>query len=236
MPDTRGRSKKKRDRKVVMQQCYETLGNQLDMDEDENGPEDNRVKGVEVGRAHYDIGFSLADKKCWEAAIAHWEKSQELLVSSIGMVEIVAAILFNVGVVYAEMTDYERSLGSLKQCLRIRGALHGEDHLLYAQTIQKIGDVFLMMSDYHEAMESYNWALDVMNLEPDLHLVDIGDIQENLGNIHYSKGEIDDALQCFQEALKSKQADLGDEHPELATIYHHIGNCLADQDNRFEGE
>jgi tetratricopeptide (TPR) repeat protein len=234
IPETRGRSKKKRDRKTIMKECYETLGKQLDMDEDENGPEDNRVKGVEVGRAHYDIGFSLADKKCWEAAIAHWEKSQELLVSSIGMVEIVAAILFNVGVVYAEMSDYERSLGSLKQCLRIRGALHGEDHLLYAQTIQKIGDVFLMMSDYHEAMESYNWALDVMHIEPSLHRVDIGDIQENLGNIHYSKGEINEALLCFQEALKSKQADLGEEHPELATIYHHIGNCLADQDNRFE--
>ena len=230
----RGSSKKKPNRKITIKDCYETLGKQLDMEEDESGPEDNRVKGVEVGRAHYDIGFSLADKECWEAAIAHWEKSQELLVSSIGMVEIVAAILFNVGVVYAEMKDYERSLGSLKQCLRIRGALHGEDHLLYAQTIQKIGDVFLAMNDYHEAMESYNWALDVMDIEPSLHRVDIGDIQENLGTIHYSKGEIDEALNCFQEGLESKKIDLGDEHPELASIYHHIGNCLADQDNRFE--
>ena len=58
-----------------MNKCYFTLGKQLDMDEDENGPEDNRVKGVEVGRAHYDIGFSLADKECWEAAIEHWEKA-----------------------------------------------------------------------------------------------------------------------------------------------------------------
>lgn len=139
MPDVRGKGKKRRDKKLMMKQAYETLGNQLDMDEDENGPEDNRVKGVEVGRAHYDIGFSLAEKQCWPAAIAHWESSQQLLVSSIGMVEIVAAILFNVGVVYSEMNDFERSLGSLKQCLRIRGALHGEDHLLYAQTIQKIG-------------------------------------------------------------------------------------------------
>ena len=89
------------------------------------------------------------------------------------MVEIVAAILFNVGVVYSEMNDYERALGSSKQCLRIRGALHGEEHLLYAQTIQKIGDVFLMMCDYHEAMNSYNWALDVMHIEPSLHRVEM---------------------------------------------------------------
>lgn len=34
--------------------------------------------------------------------------------------------------------------------------------------------------------------------------------------------------------MHSKEADLGEDHPELATLYHHIGNCLADQDNRFE--
>lgn len=45
MPETKSRGKKKRDRKVVMNKCYFTLGKQLDMDEDENGPEDNRVKG-----------------------------------------------------------------------------------------------------------------------------------------------------------------------------------------------
>jgi tetratricopeptide (TPR) repeat protein len=152
------------------------------------------------------------------------------------MVEVVAGIQFNVGVVYAEMNKYEEALGSLKQCLRIRGVIHGESHILYAQTIEKIGDVFLAMSDYDEAMESYDWALDVMHsdqpsgsIEPTQHRVDMGCILENVGFIQYSKGQIDQALQSYQEALRSKQADLGKNHPDLATIFHHIGNCLSDQ-------
>ena len=44
------------------------------------------------------------------------------------------------------------------------------------------------MSDYHEAMESYNWALDVMYKEPDHHHIEIGEILDNKGMIHYSKG------------------------------------------------
>ena len=80
------------------------------------------------------------------------------------------------------------------------------------------------MCDYNEAMESYNWALDVMYKEPDHHYIEIGEILDNKGTIHYSKGEIDEALQCHQEALRSKQEDLGEDHPELAETYHRIGN------------
>ncbi len=106
-----------------------------------------------------------------------------------------------------------------------------EEHVLYAQTIQKIGDVLLNMSDYKEAMESYNWALDVMYREPDHHFIEIGEILDNKGKIHYSKGQVDEALQCHQEALRSKQQDLGEDHPELAETFHHIGNCLSDEGN-----
>ncbi len=215
----------------VMKQSYQTLGSQLALEDEEQTTEDSRIKDVEVARAHYEIGFSLAEKRCWDAAIAHWETSQEILVSALGTVEVVAGILFNIGVVYSEMNEYEQALDSLKQCLRIRGTIHGEEHILYAQTIQKIGDIFLGMSDYHEATESYNWALDVMYIEPNIHRVEIGEILDNKGTIHYSKGEIDEALQCHQEALRSKQVELGEDHPELAATYHHIGNCLSDQGN-----
>ncbi|KAL3918413.1 MAG: hypothetical protein SGILL_004247 [Bacillariaceae sp.] len=215
----------------VMKQSYQALGSQLAIDDDEQSMEDSRIKDVEIARAHYEIGFSLAEKRCWDATIAHWETSQELLQSALGTVEVVAGILYNIGVVYSEINEYEQALDSLKQCLRIRGSIHGESHILYAQTIQKIGDIFLNMSDYHEAMESFNWALDVMYTEPTHHRVEIGEILDNKGTIHYSKGEIDEALQCHQEALRSRQVDLGEDHPELAATYHHIGNCLSDQGN-----
>jgi tetratricopeptide (TPR) repeat protein len=221
--------RKKLDPKNTIRKAFDTLGSLLKMGDDEYIEEEGSPEAVEVGRCHFELGFALAEKRCWEGAISHWESSQEFLVSSLGMVELVAGILFNVGHVHAEMNEYDLALGALKQCLRIRGAIHGEEHILYAQTIQKIGDVFLKMSDYHEAMESYNWALDVMHIEPNHHRIDIGNILEQMGNIHYCKGEIDEALQSFQDALRSKQVDLGEDHPELASIYHNIGNCLSNQ-------
>jgi tetratricopeptide (TPR) repeat protein len=226
-------ARKKYEPKAMMREAYDTLGAHLNMGEDDYIKEEGSPEAVEVGRCQFEIGFSLAEKRCWDAAIEHWESSQELLVAALGMVEVVAGILYNIGVIYTEMSEYEQALGSLKQCLKVRGTIHGEDHILYAQTIQRIGDVFFAMSDYHEAMESYNWALDVMHIEPSHHRIDIGDILENMGKIHYFKGEIDEALQCFQDALQSKQVDLGEDHTELASIYQRIGNCLSDQ-NKVE--
>ena len=229
LKEKRSKGRRKVDVKGIMRTAYDTLGILLPMDEEEFIDEEGSPEAVEVGRCHFELGYSLAQKRIWDGAISHWEDSQEFLVSSLGMVEFVAGILYNIGVVFSEMNEYEQALGSLRQCLRIRGAIHGEEHILYAQTIQKIGDIFLSMSDYYEAMESYNWALDVMHIEPSHHRIDIGDILEQMGNIHYSKGEIGEALQSFQDALRSKQVDLGEDHPELSTLFHHIGNCLSNQ-------
>eukprot|EP00980_Cylindrotheca_fusiformis_P027908 scaffold22568_cov125-Cylindrotheca_fusiformis.AAC.5 len=227
-----GRSKiSKLEPRIVMKHAYQALGSQLSMDYDDEIIEDPRIKDIEIARAHHEIGFSLAENRCWDAAIAHWETSQELLEKALGTVEVVAGIMHNIGVVYAEMNEYEQALDSIKQCLRIRGTIHGEQHILYAQTIQRIGDIFLAMSDYNEAVESYNWALDVMYKEPALHRVEIGEILDNKGTIHYSKGETDEALKCHKEALQSKQVDLGEDHPELVVTYRHIGNCLSDQED-----
>ena len=247
----------------VMKRIYQALGRELTINV-EKIAQDERVKNVEVARSHYEIGFSLAENRCWDAAVSHWESSQELLTLALGTVEVVAGILYNIGVVYSKLHEYDQALNSLKECLKIRIMTHGgrlqdtylfdenidlinythfshnvysshqnypEDHVLYAQTIQKIGDVLLDMCDYHEAMESYNWALDVMYRAPDHHYIEIGEILDKKGMIHYSKGEVDEALQCHQESLRSKQQDLGEDHPELSETYQHIGNCLSDQGN-----
>lgn len=111
----------------VMKNAYRALGRELTINANKI-VQDERVKNVEVARAHYEIGFSLAENRCWDAAIAHWETSQELLMSALGSVEVVAGILYNIGVVYAEMNEYEQSLNGLKQCLKIRATIHGGRH------------------------------------------------------------------------------------------------------------
>jgi tetratricopeptide (TPR) repeat protein len=115
----------KLDPRLVMKHAYQALGRQLAINDQERSTEDVRIKNVEVARARYEIGFSLAENRCWDAAIFHWEKSRELLASALGTVEVVAGILYNIGVVYSEMNEYDQALDALKNCLKIRGPIHG---------------------------------------------------------------------------------------------------------------
>ena len=108
----------------VMKHVFQALGRELTINT-EKYTEDAKVKNVEVARAHSEIGFSLSENRCWDAAIAHWEISQELLMLSLGSVEVVAGILYNIGVVYSELNEYEQALNNLKQCLKIRLVIHG---------------------------------------------------------------------------------------------------------------
>ena len=115
----------KLDPRLIMKHAYQALGRQLAFDDQGRITEDIRIKNVEVARARYEIGFSLAENRCWDAAIFHWEKSHELLASALGTVEVVAGILYNIGVVYSEMNEYDQALDALKKCLKIRGPIHG---------------------------------------------------------------------------------------------------------------
>lgn len=214
---------------AVMTRAYQRVGSLLSNEHD--GSSDlgaRKAHVIEIGRAHYAIGLSLAERRLWSQSIAHWETAQEILVSTLGMVEFIAAILFNVGVVFYEKNEYNKALTSLRHCLQIRETIHGTDHVLYAQTIQKIGDIYLGMSDYAEALDSYRTALDVMNLDPDKHRADIGNNLHNIGCIHYSRGELDDAMSRFEAALQSKKMELGENHQELAETYQRMGSCRSD--------
>ena len=108
----------------VMKHAYHVLGSQLAMNPGQSS-EDSRMKNLEVARGLYEIGFSLAKNRCWDSAIFHWEKSHKLLLVALETVEIVAGILYNIGVAYSEMNEYEQALNSLKECMRIRQIIHG---------------------------------------------------------------------------------------------------------------
>lgn len=189
----------------------------------------HHATAIRAGRALYELGFSLAEKKLWEGAISHWESSRDIFSGTLGDAELVAAIVCNVGTVYQETNEFVRALEAFKECRRIRSVAHGEKHILYARATQKVGDTHLAMSNFMEALGCYDTALDIMTADPNNRAADIGKILHNIGSVHYSREEMGDALRCYEDALRSMQSELGEAHPDLADTYQKIGNCHSDR-------
>eukprot|EP00978_Attheya_sp_CCMP212_P029631 scaffold105937_cov54-Attheya_sp.AAC.2 len=212
---------------AVMELAYQTIGSLLVPSED-GIDEENKEVALEAGLAQHQIAFSLAEKQCWLPAIVHWQSAQELLVSAQDITELVAAVLYNIGTAFREVNEFGKALGTLKQALQIRESIHGAEHILCAETKQKLAEVYLSMSHYGEALECYSSALYIMNLDPGRYMLEIGIILNNVGLIHYSRGEIDEAQKCYKNAIRSLEMEGEASYPELAVTYQRMGNCSSD--------
>jgi hypothetical protein len=71
--------RRKLDQKGIMKQAYDILGSFLIMDDDDLVKDEGSVQAIDIGRSYFWIGFSLAEKRCWEAATGHWENAQVIL-------------------------------------------------------------------------------------------------------------------------------------------------------------
>ena len=68
MVEQRVKGSKRSDVRGTIRSAYETIGDLLKMDEEEYIEEEGSPEAVEVGRCHFELGFSLAENRCWDGA------------------------------------------------------------------------------------------------------------------------------------------------------------------------
>jgi tetratricopeptide (TPR) repeat protein len=185
--------------------------------------------GQEIAEALVVMGTSFSEWLCWNDAISVWMSC--LSVSSLALAK-KAALLYTIGIAFLELSDYGQAVASLNECLELRRKLYGSFHILCAQTMKSLGDIFFTTGEFSNAVESYKRALQILqqNIQSDSCVfVDIGDIQEKLGVIHHKRWELDESVQAFKDALCSKKKYYGTSHLQLASVYQLLGVCLVDK-------
>ncbi|MEM7495687.1 MAG: tetratricopeptide repeat protein, partial [Myxococcota bacterium] len=60
---------------------------------------------------------------------------------------------------------------------------------------------------------------------------DTADSYNNLGNAYYKKGDYDQAITNFKEALVIRRQVLGDQHEKTADSYHNLGFAYGSKDS-----
>ena len=181
----------------------------------------------EIGRALVQLAISLGDRHFWDSAIQFWELALDSFhVPCDKKTESSAAIAYNIGIIFGEkLNEYDEGIHWVTESLNIRRAVHGENHFLCAQTLARLGGFIFMIGEYDDAKTSYRLALDLIRHKPRLHRDLIGDIQERMGDILLKMSEYNEALQSYTSALLYKQAEFGEEGPELSHLYLKVGEC-----------
>ena len=101
--------------------------------------------------------------------------------------------------------------------------------------VDSLEDYLRLSAGWHTKERLYNFALELRRqlakANPGEYLSDVAMTLNNMGNLHWNMGRLDEALKEYEEALEI-YLKLSQTHPEayfhLATVLNNIGNVLAD--------
>ncbi len=99
-----------------------------------------------------------------------------------------------------------------------------------AETLLYLGIVYHDMKQYGEAIKHFQQALDWYETEPVKDSAMIARCLVGLGNAHWARQELDDALACAERALVLREHAVKPRNDvEIAACLGNLGNILHDQ-------
>lgn len=140
------------------------------------------------------------------------------------------AILHNVGHVQYRLGHYEEALRTYAKALHLGRASFGKSShklLEVAATFNCLGVLYfhLPKAETDKAKELYLESLSIRRsvLGQDCETVEIATTLNNIGRIHYMRGEYAQALRLYKEALRMRKRILGDDHLDVAAVTYNLG-------------
>ena len=171
----------------------------------DNKTEENYYFQIQLAEAYFSIrNFSIAKKRAEELVLAFtMQENYQFL----GEVENLLGKIYRIYQRYAEaLKHYENAENAFQGCNNTEGL---------SKVYHNMGNVFIFLERFKEANKFHLKALGMAkNIQNDTL---IANSYLNLGSMHYQNGEVDDALNYFENArvILEKQNDT----PSLAAVY-----------------
>lgn len=100
----------------------------------------------------------------------------------------------------------------LQRALRLRERTLGPNHMIVAQTLNNLANLYTRSGKYNEATELYYRAADITRDIYGIDHPDFAQTQHNLGNLLLKRGRHDEALKQYQRALDIALRVYGESH------------------------
>lgn len=178
----------------------------------------------------------------YEIALHIYSRALQLQISSIGEVHPkTAAIYQDIGIVQANLGDFDQALRSLQKCLEIQEEIFGSyspevaitrSHL--GHTIVERGDDGDELLEHRGALQQYRKALVIREKCLGEDHLDVAGSYQNIGQSLCKLGDFQGALAAYRESLSILESLLGENHANVAVAHSLLGNVLHEQGD-FQG-
>ncbi|CAB9498744.1 Kinesin light chain [Seminavis robusta] len=161
----------------------------------------------------------------------------------------VATILYNLGQVAICTNNNQEACTSFLRALQIfqcgsdccansMKALSHAGGVTVVAILSNIGNVLYRAGRFEEAIQTFQKALEALAyykeslrirrnvLGQDAATKEVATTMNNIGRFHYKKGDLDQALRIYSEALTMRHQLFGDDHLDIAAVCYNMGQTL----------
>ena len=145
-----------------------------------------------------------------------------------------AQLLQNKGVLYEELGEYEKAIVLQTQALEIYQQ-HNQGYVeQIAACHHNIGINYLLKQDYSTALFSLEKSLSIKDSSLRNPDTDAAKILSSIGDCLYSLGNLEQAEEKYQRALKIRKEAFGKHHPLVARSYNQLGKVSGKLGKKYQ--
>lgn len=136
-------------------------------------------------------------------------------------------VLFYLGAAYTKLDAIVEAITSYEDALTVACVVLGRDHIRISVILEKLGSCLIRTREHKEAMEFLEEGIEVRKKHARCNDLVSADIHFAMGIIHCESRKLNDAINCYEEAIKIRRVLLGENHVDVAQILNNIGSVFA---------
>jgi serine/threonine protein kinase len=148
--------------------------------------------------------------------------------------EVQATLMHVMGVVYGNIGLYQESAALLKMTVEKRRQLHGDQHILVADSLHELARTLKLQTLFAPAKRAAREALDLRRTLLGSANLDTGEAMETLADVLIELGSYREAEPLYQEVLAMRRQILGPEHAKVAQGLRQMGLLHLRKDKAYE--
>ena len=145
-----------------------------------------------------------------------------------------ATLMETMGAVYTSLGLYDKAIPLLESALEKRRALHGEEHLDVASSLDRLGKVLKLRAEYDKALPMHRQALALRRKLLGEEHVDTARSVYELADLLSRMGDYAEAEPLFREALELRRKLRGKKSPEVAESIEGLALNLYEDGNYID--
>lgn len=151
--------------------------------------------------ANLTLGNFYYDKKDYEKALSHYQKSLEITSEKTNNKELTSAkarALNGIGIIHLYKKDFKLALEFIERSLKIHSKINSKIGI--SRSLDDIGKIYFEMGDFEKSIDFHSRSLE---LRREINYI-TGETTSllGLGKVFTKQGKLDEALDCVSQALK----------------------------------